>query len=570
MKLVLVVVTLGVVLQGVVCGVAQCDSNATDREDCGYSGIDEDECEGKGCCWEPVSPNPNNEPWCFYPPNFAPPPPPPPSPPSENCNNDGYRVDCGYSGITESECEAKGCCWNELDDNPNNLPWCFAPNMNLPPAPQTPVPPPGTPPFSAEEVETMMGYFMANLNVDDSGAVVAAPDTTTPGGSYYYHWMRDGALSMRALMITNNDTSIVDYHMTKYTEWVLGVQGEVDPNNIDVRIEPKFEIPSGDPYTGGWCRPQTDGPGLRAGTLSLYALYLINHGGVGFVKDYLYTNNPSDARRGGAIYYDLEWVNANWTSAGCDLWEEVTSADLFWNRYNFRYGLEVGAQVADVMGDNATASRWRATAQEIQSTLPAHYNGDYVYESTNRLMDSAVIIAFNDGYLNDGFFAPNSEEVSGTIATLNDVFYSTFPINAIDDQIGLPGILYGRYPGDVYAGGNPWILNTAALAHLYYNGAVETLRTRRLPGPKALENFRRAGVTLPRNPTYRDFARAVVQEGDNIMYRIRHHVEPYDFHLSEQIDKNTGDEIAASDLTWSYAEVLLAMYYRENAQSGLI
>ena len=32
--------------------------------------------------------------------------------------------------------------------------------------------------------------------------------------------------------------------------------------NVDVRVEPKFEIPSGTPYEGGWCRPQTDGPGL--------------------------------------------------------------------------------------------------------------------------------------------------------------------------------------------------------------------------------------------------------------------------------------------------------------------
>ena len=30
------------------------------------------------------------------------------------------------------------------------------------------------------------------------------------------------------------------------------VQNKQDPNGIDVRIEPKFEIPSGDPYTGGW------------------------------------------------------------------------------------------------------------------------------------------------------------------------------------------------------------------------------------------------------------------------------------------------------------------------------
>ena len=40
--------------------------------------------------------------------------------------------------------------------------------------------------------------YVANLNIDGSGAVVAAPDTETPGGSYYYHWMRDAGLSIKA------------------------------------------------------------------------------------------------------------------------------------------------------------------------------------------------------------------------------------------------------------------------------------------------------------------------------------------------------------------------------------
>ena len=35
----------------------------------------------------------------------------------------------------------------------------------------------------------------------------------------------------------------------------------MDDELVDVRIEPKFYIPDGKPYDGGWCRPQTDGPG---------------------------------------------------------------------------------------------------------------------------------------------------------------------------------------------------------------------------------------------------------------------------------------------------------------------
>jgi len=37
------------------------------------------------------------------------------------------------------------------------------------------------------------------------------------------------------------------------------------------------------------------------------------------------------------------------------------------------------------------------------------------------------------------------------------------------------GILIGRYPGDVYAGGNPWQLLTAATAEFFYLGGHATL-----------------------------------------------------------------------------------------------
>lgn len=43
--------------------------------------------------------------------------------------------------------------------------------------------------------------------------------------------------------------------MKAYVQWVLRVQNEPDPNGIDVRIEPKFFLPDGGVYTGGWCRP---------------------------------------------------------------------------------------------------------------------------------------------------------------------------------------------------------------------------------------------------------------------------------------------------------------------------
>ena len=43
-----------------------CSASSEDRTDCGYAGVDQSSCEARGCCWAPVNPNPNNIPWCYY------------------------------------------------------------------------------------------------------------------------------------------------------------------------------------------------------------------------------------------------------------------------------------------------------------------------------------------------------------------------------------------------------------------------------------------------------------------------------------------------------------------------
>ena len=41
----------------------KCAVSNDDKVDCGISGTQQPECEGKGCCWQPVNPNPTNLPW---------------------------------------------------------------------------------------------------------------------------------------------------------------------------------------------------------------------------------------------------------------------------------------------------------------------------------------------------------------------------------------------------------------------------------------------------------------------------------------------------------------------------
>lgn len=43
-----------------------CQVSQDRRTDCGYLGVNKDECERSGCCWDPVSNGDNNVPWCFH------------------------------------------------------------------------------------------------------------------------------------------------------------------------------------------------------------------------------------------------------------------------------------------------------------------------------------------------------------------------------------------------------------------------------------------------------------------------------------------------------------------------
>lgn len=473
---------------------------------------------------------------------------------------DSDRLDCGYYGIQQTECQNKGCCW--ASSSVSGAPWCFYPAGTNPTCfnYQASL----SEPFTTSEVSTMHGFFFKNINIEGKGGVVAAPDYNTPGGSYYYHWMRDGALTMRAVQETNTEGFGAIINTVKaYAQWVVHNQNEHNPNGQDIRTEPKFMLPNGEVFTDPWCRPQNDGPGLRATTLIMAAQNLIAAGEQDFVKQYLWTGSDSNIH-GGAIKFDLDYVVSGYASNTCDLWEEVRDPDFFWNRVTMKKAMIVGAAFAKQMGDSASADKYLNTLKAINSTLYSnHYNGKYVLESNGRPQDAAVILGFNDGYdESDGMFAPTSLEVAQTVASYNTLFCSEYAINNADTAKALPGVLYGRYKGDTYAGGNPWVLATAALANLFYRGAAHVL-DHGVPSAAALSAWKTAmnsASDLPTSPAA--LAKVFAAQGDGVLLRLRYHVQGKGFHLDEQLDRNTGIQISAKDLTWSYAEVLNAMTSR--------
>eukprot|EP00039_Didymoeca_costata_P019529 m.337891 g.337891 ORF g.337891 m.337891 type:complete len:549 (-) comp18262_c0_seq1:177-1823(-) len=509
------------------------------KVDCGHVGTKQPDCEASGCCWVPQGGN-SKTPWCFHPnapsPSPSPPPPPSPSPPPP--------------------------------PPPSPSPPPPAPS---PPSPAPPPPPPGSAPFSDDDMKTMFSYFMDNLNIKGSGAVVASPDLNTPGGSYYFHWARDGALSMYTYLTTvglfgNNAT--LDSTMQAYVGWVNRIHFVSDPNNLDPRIEPKFMIPSNQPFNGGWCRPQNDGPGLRAITLITYAKSLISRGQMDYVSKNLWTGDNSTLG-GGAIAYDLDWIPANYGSSTCDLWEEIRDSDLFWNKITMRRAMLLGSFFAAQMKDSARSSTYMSVYNALTQDVTSHYTGQFIMETQSRQKDAAVICGLNDGFAGDSTFPPTATEVASTIKTFNDLFNSAFPINSADTAKGIPGILYGRYEGDHYAGGNPWVLTSGCLAQLYYRASSEAAGLQGELHADVLSAWNSTlGYSLTEGSTT-ELARALLVQGDGVLARIRYHTASNGLHQPEQIDKQTGAIASATDLTWSYATIFKAMAQRASVEKLL-
>lgn len=82
-------------------------------------------------------------------------------------------------------------------------------------------------------------------------------------------------------------------------------------------------------------------------------------------------------------------------------------------------------------------------------------------ESSNRQKDGAVIHALTSFPEKYGY---TDAKVASTIKVLAQTFCLEYQINQDHDKQNISGILIGRYPGDTYAGGNPWQLLTAVLA----------------------------------------------------------------------------------------------------------
>lgn len=188
----------------------------------------------------------------------------------------------------------------------------------------------------------------------------------------------------------------------------------------------------------------------------------------------------------------------------------------------------------------------------------------------------------------DVTFQPCSSRALANHKEYTDAFRSLYDINS---GIGKgKAVAVGRYPEDTYYDGNPWFLTTMAAAEQLYDaiyqwkkaGSISITNTS-LAFFKDIYSSAAIGKYAASTSDFTDITTAVKTYADGYMSIVVSSPLsspfpslPFNAHdtqktyamtngsMSEQFDKNTGSQLSARDLTWSYA-ALISSNQRRNS-----
>ena len=271
----------------------------------------------------------------------------------------------------------------------------------------------------------------------------------------FYTWTRDAALTLKILV----DTFIAgDTNLESEIESYIYAQARLqtlsnpsgDLSNGAGLGEPKFEV-DGIAFTGSWGRPQRDGPALRATALTAYSQHLISAGDNLMVSSTIWP----------ILSNDLSYVAQYWNQTTFDLWEEVQGSSFFATAVQHRALVE-GAALAQQIGESCPGCKAQAPA--ISCLLQDYWNGEHILANINEdsgrsAIDVNTILGsirtFDpNGTCEDTVFQPCSARALANHKVIVDSFRTEFEINQGTAEGS--AVAVGRYPEDVYKGGNPW------------------------------------------------------------------------------------------------------------------
>jgi glucoamylase len=401
--------------------------------------------------------------------------------------------------------------------------------------------------------------MLLNISPQDaaSGTVIASPSDSNP--DYRYHWTRDASLVMDQVghLYAQADKKERPHLLRKLRDFVLLSRQQQLAPSAEGLGEPRFRV-DGSPDTTPWARPQYDGPALRA--LTLIRLLKVLPNGAASSEEALVRAEAIKA-----IRVDLDFVAKYWRKPCFDLWEEVRGFHFYTQAVQYAALLE-GERFFQLGNESTLATYFAREAALLEPALNSYWDAQRKIIVASREvegrsgykldgLDTAVILAALHTQMESGILSITDDRLLATASALERVFAREYSIpHAI-----------GRFSDDIYFGGNPWYLTTAAFSELYYRvatafevkGSIEVTEN----NSGFLENHS-VGSKIP--SASREGQRLLARlraRGDRYLSTIRKHAGSQG-ELSEQFDRDAGVPVSARDLTWSYAAFLSAARVR--------
>ena len=271
------------------------------------------------------------------------------------------------------------------------------------------------------------------------------------------------------------------------------------------------------------------------------------------------------------ISNDLNYVGEYWNQTTYDLWEEAPGSSFFTLQSQYR-ALAQGSQLASKLELNCPSCD--SQAAEILCFLRSFWNGSTFVANINTGVERSgidlnillgALVAFDTNATCHGEpVQPCSPKILASHKALVDVFRQIYPINRNLNSSEAAHV--GRYPEDVYQGGNPWFMGTFAAAEVLYSAIAQwrtqcsvTIDDTSHPFFTSLLPDIETGTyaATDRLGTFASVISAVTAYADDFLAKAFAHI-PASGDLSEQYSRDDGAPLSARNLTWSFAAFLTA------------